>query len=78
MSIGTLADGVWALPGAVVSATEELFSGDILGALETLATAVVDPIVQAAGGLVAVLGGGGRERLGKPEERRTGGADSPP
>lgn len=39
-----------------MSATEELFSGDILGALETLATAVVDPIVQAAGGLVAVLG----------------------
>ncbi|MEZ5131958.1 MAG: hypothetical protein R2763_09640 [Mycobacterium sp.] len=56
MSIGTLADGVWALPGAVVSATEKLFSGDILGALETLATAVVDPIVEAAGGLVAVLG----------------------
>lgn len=39
-----------------MSATEKLFSGDILGALETLATAVVDPIVEAAGGLVAVLG----------------------
>ena len=40
-----LSEAVWNLPGALITATRQVIAGDVPGALSTLRTAVIDPIV---------------------------------
>lgn len=47
-TIGLIAsEGLWNLPGAFVTATQQAFSGDIPGAIATLQSAIVGPFVAA-------------------------------
>lgn len=48
----TLSEGVWNLPGALITATKQVFGGDIAGALATLNNAIIVPLETAVGSLV--------------------------
>lgn len=43
----SISDGVWALPSQLLTATQQLISGDFQAALTTLTTAIVGPITDA-------------------------------
>jgi len=48
-TIGLIAsEGLWNLPGAFVTATQQALSGDIPGAIDTLQAAIVTPFINAA------------------------------
>ncbi len=52
---GTIvSEAVWNLPGAVITATQQVIAGDFTGALSTLQAAVVDPIVAVGQNIVSV------------------------
>ena len=49
-----LGEAVWNLPGALVTATQQVIAGNITGALSTLRTAVIDPIVAVGQNIYSV------------------------
>ena len=49
-----LSEAVWNLPGALLTATRQVIAGNITGALGTLQTAVVDPIVAVGRNIYSV------------------------
>jgi len=51
-----LSEAAWNLPGALITATRQVIAGDVPGALSTLRTAVIDPIV-AVGQNIFHVGG---------------------
>lgn len=48
-----ISEAVWNLPGAVITATKQLFTGDVAGALATLTAATIDPIKTAIGEVIS-------------------------
>ena len=49
-----LSEAVWNLPGALITATRQVIAGDVPGALSTLQSAVIDPIVAVGQNIYSV------------------------